>query len=140
MEDGIRTVYTHLVSKVKFDIPEETVLGILAERCLDRNTPFSECDHVLVRLAYADMLRWLVLGPGKMNNTMESDNGWSHSGGGYELDSDDKKELKAEANAIYKKYEPSSVFGRSSSFRIMSFGIRKAQYGLDGHPLPHLIK
>ncbi len=74
----------------------------------------------------------------KVNNTSDTDNGWTHSSGGYQLTQDDIKELKSEANAIYKKLEPESVFGKKSVFRINSSGIMRANMDICDNPLPHV--
>ena len=92
------------------------------------------------RLAYADILKWLVLGPSKMNNTSDSDNGWSHTEGGFEMSERDRAELKAEANAIYAELEPGSMIKKKSSFRITSHGVKRADISVFGCPLPHIIK
>lgn len=139
-EAKILVVGDYLINKVKFEVPEEAVNVILVDRSLEYNTPFMDCEKDTVRLAYADMLKWIVLGPSKFNNTSDSDNGWTHSGGGYELSDDDISELKAEANAIYAELEPTSELKRKSAFRISSHGIKRANRTLWGQPLPHVIK
>ncbi len=142
MEEDVKVLVVgdYLVSKVKFGVPEDSVKAILVDRNLDYDTPFMDCEKDTVRLAYADMLKWLVLGPRKLNNTSDSDNGWTHSGGGYELSDDDISELKAEANAIYAELEPTSELKKKSTFRMSSHGIKRANRTLWGEPLPHVIK
>ena len=105
----IHTLEDALFSKVRFSIPEDTVRTILIERALDGNMAYVDANPADVRLAYADILKWLVLGPSKMNNTSDSDNGWSHTEGGFEMSERDRAELKAEANAIYAELEPGSM-------------------------------
>ncbi len=142
MEEDVKVLVVgdYLVSKVKFGVPEDSVKAILVDRNLDYDTPFMDSEKDTVRLAYADMLKWLVLGPRKLNNTSDSDNGWTHSGGGYELSDDDISELKAEANAIYAELEPTSELKKKSTFRMSSHGIKRANRTLWGEPLPHVIK
>lgn len=134
------TIGEYLVNKVKFEVPEESVKALLADRELTYETPFFDCDKDTVRLAYADMLKWIILGPSKVNNTSDTDNGWTHSGGGYELSDDDISALKAEANAIYSELEPESELKKKSTFRISSHGIKRANYTVWGQPIPHIIK
>lgn len=138
-EVKVLTIGDYLINKVKFEVPEDSVKVILVDRDLEYDTPFMDCDKDTARLAYADMLKWIVLGPSKFNNTSDTDNGWSHSGGGYELSDEDISELKAEANAIYTELEPESVLKRKSTFRMTSHGIKRANYTLWGEPLPHVI-
>ena len=136
----IHTLEDALFSKVRFSIPEDTVRTILIERALDGNMAYVDANPADVRLAYADILKWLVLGPSKMNNTSDSDNGWSHTEGGFEMSERDRSELKAEANAIYAELEPGSMIKKKSSFRITSHGVKRADYSVFGCPLPHIIK
>lgn len=143
MNDKVETVYTvmdYLPAKVKFDIPKAAMLAILADRGVESTIPYADADKAALRLAYADMLKWFVLGGSKENNTSDTDNGWTHSGGGYELDDTDRKLLIKEANAIYDELEPTSVIKNKTTFKIVSFGIRHADYDVTGNPIPHIIK
>lgn len=132
------TVEDYILAKVKFEVPVDALYPIFIDRGFEKSTPINDCDMDKVRLAYADLLKWMILGPSKVNNTSDTDNGWTHSSGGYQLTQDDIKELKSEANAIYKKLEPESVFGRKSVFRINSGGIMRANIDASGNPLPHI--
>lgn len=136
------TILDYLPAKVKFGIPRKAMLAILTDRDIDPATEMSNDvrDADNTRLAYADMLRWFVIGQSKKTNTSDTDNGWTHSGGGYELDEDDKRRLIREANAIYEKLEPESVIKSKSTFRMMSFGVQHANYDISGNPLPHIIR
>lgn len=138
--NNIYTLEDALFSKVRFNIPDDTVHTILIERALDGSMAYADANRDDVRLAYADILKWLVLGPSKMNNTSDSDNGWSHTEGGFEMSESDRAELKAEANAIYAELEPSSMLKKKSSFRITSHGVKRADFSVFGCPLPHIIK
>ena len=140
METEVRTIYEHLINKVKFMVPKQTMLGILAERDLYPEADFMDCDKDMRRLAYADTLKWFILGPSKTNNTSDSDNGWTHTGGGYDMSDNDRSEMKAEANAIYAELEPESMLKKKSTFRVVSNGIKRANYSPFGEPLPHIIK
>ncbi len=131
-------VEDYLYGKVKFKVPAGAMASILADRKLSGGDAYAECDAASVRLAYADLLKWFLLGHSKQNNVSDTDNGWSHSGGGYELDSEDKKLLKAEANAIYDELEPSSAIKGRPSFKVLSFGIQRANLDVSGSPLPHI--
>jgi hypothetical protein len=133
------TVGDYLFGCVNFAVPEEAVRSVCAVRNIEPYTPYSLAgDYVAdVRLLRADLLKWIVLGPGKVNNTTDSDNGWSHSDGGYTLSKDDKKLLMDEANGIYEELEPESVFGKKT-IRMRSAGIMPAYRDLDGTPLPRM--
>ena len=139
-EMNIYTVNDYLINKVKFEMPMKALLGIMHDRELENGIDLEACDKDKVRLAYADMLKWFVLGPSKVNNTSDSDNGWTHSGGGYDMSDNDRSEMKAEANAIYAELEPGSMLKKKSTFRVTSHGVKRANYSPWGVPLPHIIK
>lgn len=134
------TVEDYILAKVKFEVPVDALYPIFIDREIGAKSLVVDCDKDKVRLAYADLLKWMILGPSKFNNTSDTDNGWTHSSGGYQLTSDDIKELKNEANAIYAELEPSSVFGRKTTFRMNSGGIKRANSDLAGNHLPHIIR
>lgn len=136
----VYSVSDYLINKVKYEMPRKTLLGIMFDRGLEDGVSLADCDKDKLRLAYADMLKWFVLGPSKVNNTSDSDNGWTHSGGGYELSDADKSSMKAEANAIYAELEPESALKKRCSFRISSHGVKRANKTTYGMPLPHIVK
>lgn len=142
----VYTVEDWLFGCVNFAVSQETADCILNERAVDGTQKYAKMVDVTVgegeepktidvRLLKADLLKWIVLGAGKVNNTSDQDNGWSHSDGGYTLSPEDKKLLTDEANAIYGELEPESVFGKKK-IRMRSAGIMPAERDLDGSPLP----
>lgn len=139
-ENSIFTVGDYLLNKVKFGMPRKALRALLADRELTLDTPHADADKDTLRLCYADMLKWFLLGASKENNTSDTDNGWTHSGGGYELDEEDKAELKSEANAIYAELEPGSVMKRRNVFRMQSHGVRRADTDIYGRELPHVVR
>ena len=62
-EMNIYTVNDYLINKVKFEMPIKALLGIMHDRELENGIDLEACDKDKVRLAYADMLKWFVLGP-----------------------------------------------------------------------------
>ena len=56
------------------------------------------------------------------------------------MSDEDRSEMKAEANAIYAELEPESMLKKKSTFRVVSNGIKRANYSPFGEPLPHIIK
>lgn len=139
-ENSFLSVTDYLINKVRFGIPRAALLSILVDRELDGGMEYLSCEKDKVRLAYADMLKWYVLGASKVNNTSDADNNWSHTEGGYELSSADIAALKAEANAIYEELDKSSVFKRKSTFRMTSHGVKRASRDGCGMPVPHIIR
>jgi len=132
---NVRTVGDWLFGCVNFAVPDEAVVNIAMDRNFSVDTAASDVDRDSLRLMKADLFKWIVLGAGKVNNTSDTDNGWSHSEGGYTLSEYDKQLLMGEANAIYEELEPESVFGKKK-IRMRSAGIMPAYRDLDGTPLP----
>ena len=137
----VYTVEDWLLGRVNFAIPSEAAESIFAERGINKDTPYTDVkeDVNTLRLLKADIYKYIVLGASKVNNTSDSDNGWSHSEGGYNLSKDDKKLLMAEANDIYEELEPGSVFGKRYT-KVHSMGIMPARRDLDGVPMPRHIQ
>ncbi|SHL73712.1 hypothetical protein SAMN04488494_0607 [Xylanibacter ruminicola] len=131
----VRTVEDWLFGCVNHAVPEETVCQIADDRNIPLNAASKDVNKNTLRLLKADLLKWIVLGPSKVNDTKDSDNGWSHSGGGYTLDKNDKKLLMKEANDIYEELEPESVFGKTR-IRMRSAGVMPTYYDVDGNPIP----
>lgn len=128
----------HLLSQMRFRMPRKAVCAIMVNRGVGVEAPYVDCEKRDLRLCYADMLKWLLIGPSKVNNVLDSDNGWSHTEAGYELSSADRADLRAEANAIYKELEPTSVLRGRTGFKIHSMGICRANRDVYGDPLPHI--
>jgi len=148
----VYTVGDWLFGCVNFAVPQEAADHIFAERGVDPEDEYAKMVPVItegepesdeeeepqtidVRLLKADLIKWIILGPGRVTDTRDQDNGWAHSGGGYTLSPEDKKLLMDEANAIYEELEPESVFGKKK-IRMRSAGIMRAYRDLDGRPLP----
>lgn len=144
----VYTVGDWLFGCVNFAVPQEAVDFICKQRGVNPSTPYDEYIEPSesedeqkpdIRLLKADLLKWIILGAGKVNSVSDSDNGWSHSEGGYTLSKDDKKMLRDEANAIYEELEPASVFGKKT-IRVRSNGIMPAMRDMDGEPLPRILR
>jgi hypothetical protein len=137
----VYTVEDWLFGCVNFSVPQSAVDYICVERGVDPQQSYEDAKagELDLRLLKADLYKWIVLGAGKVNNTSDSDNGWSHSEGGYNMNKDDKKLLMAEANAIYDELEPDSVFGKRYT-RVHSLGIMPAKRDVDGEPLPRIVR
>ncbi|UKK52669.1 hypothetical protein [Prevotella sp. E2-28] len=139
----VYTVGDWLFDCVNFTVPSSAVNYVCACRGVEYLTEYDEYtsneENVDIRLLKADLYKWILLGPSKVNNTSDSDNGWSHSDGGYTLSKDDKKLLMDEANKIYKELEPESVFGKRK-VRMHSAGIMPAYRDMDGNPIPREIQ
>ena len=136
MSEEAGKVYTMadwLADCVEIPVSAGLVRSILAEREVSEDSSFYDTNKAVRELCKADLL-W-ALGtttPNRMGAVSDSDNGWSHSDGGYTLTEGDKKRLLAEANAIYGKYDEPTK-GTKTKITI-------TQHGISRTPTPALPK
>ena len=137
----VYTVEDWLFGCVNFAVPKSAVDYVLNGREIDGCTPYSERGSlpIDVRLLKADILKWVILGAGKVNSTSDQDNGWSHTDGGYTLSKVDKSMLRDEANGIYAELEPESVFGKKK-IKVHSMGIMPAKRNTDGTIITDVLR
>ena len=138
-ENNVRTAEDYVFSCVNFAIPQEGVDYVLGERKIKAEKPYDELEKKDKELLKADIYVWICMGPSKINSTSDSDNGWSHSEGGYTLSDDDKDRMLKYAKAIYEKYDEEFDYDDSVSVAIESFGITPCDYDEAGIPLPHIV-
>lgn len=139
VENKVRTAEDYVFGCVNFAISQEGVDHVLKEREIKAKMAYEELDKKTKELLKADIYVWICMGPSKENSTSDSDNGWSHSEGGYTLTDEDKDRMLKYAKAIYKKYDEEFEFDDSVSVAIESFGITPCDYDEAGIPLPHIV-
>ena len=158
-EKKVRTVRDYVFGCVNFQISDETAEHICDERGVDPDKTFDELfpkpeadapdavadDENVIEpkrtkeLLKADLYVWICMGPTKVNSTSDSDNGWSHSEGGYQLTDEDKDRMLAYAKSIYEKYDEEFDYDDSVEVNVSSFGIQPCDYNEAGVPLPHEV-
>ena len=136
MSEEAGKVYTMadwLADCVEMPISAGLVRSILAEREVSEDMAFDDANQEVRELCKADLYSRIALtSPNRMGAVSDSDNGWSHSDGGYTLTEGDKKRLLAEANAIYGKYDEPTK-GTKTKITI-------TQHGISRTPTPALPK
>lgn len=137
-ESPYYTLADYLLAKVNFDIPMEVIVSICLDRDRDINEVASEVEKEVRDLCYADLLKWIVFGISKRGTVSDSDNGWSHSDGGYTLSENDKARMIKLANSIYLA-NGEETFGKTSA-KIVSMGIRPADRDMLGNHIPHILR
>lgn len=158
-EKKVRTVRDYVFGCVNFQISDETAEHICDERGIDPDKTFDELfpkpeadapdavadDENVIEpkrtkeLLKADLYVWICMGPTKVNSTSDSDNGWSHSEGGYQLTDEDKDRMLAYAKSVYEKYDEEFDYDDSVEVNVSSFGIQPCDYNEAGIPLPHEV-
>lgn len=138
-EEKKYTIVDYVAGRCNYDVPDEAIIAICKKRNVNAELAYpDECKDINVDLLYADLLKWIVLGPSHRGDVSDADNGWKHSEGSFTLSKDDKKLLMQEANAIYEENDE-PTFGRTK-IRVRSHGIMRARYDLSGNPLPRIYK
>lgn len=135
--NGIYTAGDYFFGCVNFYVPEEAAVCILANRGVSLNDEFSKLDKKTADLLKADLYVWICMGPSKVNSVTDSDNGWSHSEGGYTLTDEDKERMLGYANAIYEEYDEENPADPSVVVTVDSFGVMRADEDIIGNLLPH---
>lgn len=133
------TIDEWLINSVDYKVDDESVTFLLSERDVEPGTAKSEVTDDTRKLLYADLLKRIWLRCSKVNNTSDSDNGWSHSDGGYTMSEEDRSRLRNEANDIYEELEPQSVFGKKK-IRIHSMGVMPAKRNPDGTIIEDVLR
>lgn len=124
-ENNIYKLADWLADMVNFPVSAGLVRSILAERNVAEDMAYADVNEQVRDLCKADMYSRIALtSPSRLGATSDSDNGWSHSDGGYTLAEDDKDRLLAEANEIYDKYDESTK-GKKLTIRISQHGMHR---------------
>ena len=126
----VYTVADWLADSVEMPVSAGLVRSILAERKVSEDLAFDEANDEVKELCKADLYSRIALtSPNRMGAVSDSDNGWSHSDGGYTLTESDKKQLLGVANAIYEKYDEPTK-GSKVKITITQHGISRRNYPL----------
>ena len=115
------TVEDYLYGCVGFDVAESAIATILIDRGVEAGSSVLALDKKTKDLCKADLYMWCASTPSKTGSVEEADGYWKHKTTGAESSAFDKRNLRAMANDIYKKYGENTL---SSSMKIHSAGIR----------------
>lgn len=111
------TIEEYLKGMVAFDVPDSALKSIRLYRRVTKGEDFNDLSSQVIELCYADLLLWVSTSPSSITGAKESDDGWSHNEESRTLSTTDKKELRTQANAIYKKYNDARY---SNSIKIVN--------------------
>lgn len=139
IDSGVYTAKGYLSGCVNFPVPDEAAEHILMNRGVDSDAESSDLDTETKELLKADLYVWFCMGPSRVGAVSDSDNGWSHSDGGYTLSESDKERMLDYANAIYEKYDEESPVDDSVTVDISSYGVMHCDFDGSGNPLPHTV-
>jgi len=110
----IVTLEAYLKASVGYLLPDAALMKIRVDRGLAIGLDVSTLSTQTRELAFADALMYGVNSPSQVQGAKDSDNGWSHQEASGTLSITDKRLIRTQANAIYKKYGeatmPSIIF------------------------------
>jgi len=100
----ICTLESYLRGRVGFELPDAALMGIRIDRGLAIGLDVTTLSTQTKELCLADALMYGVNSPSQVQGAKDSDNGWSHQEASGTLSITDKRLIRTQANAIYKKY------------------------------------
>lgn len=112
------TIENYLRGKVGFDVPDNALNTIFADRGLVMGEPVSDIEKRVLDLATADLYMYCASTPSVKGSTEDSHGGWKHKEGGWESSAYDKRNLRQMANDIYARYGETSTV-KSGTFKII---------------------
>lgn len=115
------TVEEYLYGCVGFEVAESAIATILLDRGVERGASAIALDKKTKDLCKADLYVWCASTPSKTGSTEEADGYWKHKTTGSESSAFDKRNLRAMANDIYKRYGENTI---KSSIKVNSSGMR----------------
>lgn len=141
IENRTYTIADWLCGRVGLAVATENVKSLCYSRNIEPDYPYSDTEVRERDLLEADLLVHIATTwANKVNNTTDSDNGWSHSDGGYTLTDDDKERMLARARSLYGKWDEEMPFDDNVSVSVTSFGISHCDFGEGIWPQPHIIE
>ena len=96
------TIEQYLKGKVDYDIPEATLMAIMADRGIQPGTALSALPEKQKDLSLADLYMWLAGSSVSSTGEYESDGGWQRQRSSKNVF--DRGYFKALANALYAKW------------------------------------
>ena len=100
----ICTLEAYLKSRVGFELPDAALMGIRIDRGLTIGSDVTALSTQVKELCLADCLMYGVNSPSQVQGAKDSDYGFSHQESSGTLSITDKRLMRTQANAIYKKY------------------------------------
>ena len=115
------TVEDYLHGCVGFEVADNAIATILVDRDVEAGSSVLALDKRTKDLCKADLYMWCASTPSKTGSVEEADGYWKHKTTGAESSAFDKRNLRAMANDIYKKYGENTT---GSSIKLHSNGMK----------------
>ena len=105
----IVTLEEYLRASVGYLLPDAALMKIRVDRGLPIGLDVSTLSTQVRELCFADCLMYGVNSPSQVQGAKDSDNGWSHQEASGTLSITDKRLIRTQANAIYKKWGEATI-------------------------------
>lgn len=86
------------------DISAATLASVLFKRGIPSGNPMTFVSEKDAELCLADLYIFMSTAPSVKNNTEDSDGGWKHTEGGFQIAVADKRAYRALAKKLYAKW------------------------------------
>lgn len=106
---------------VGFEVEDNAINTILIDREIVPGTNVFTLDKRTKELCKADLYMWCASTPSVKGSVEDANGTWKHKEGGTESSAFDKRNLRAMANDIYKRYGENKDRG---SIRMKSIGMK----------------
>ena len=115
------TIEGYLRGCVGFAVDDNAISTNLIDRGLSPGTDVTELDKRTKELCKADLYMWCASTPSVKGSVEDSHGVWKHKEGGTQSSAFDKRNLRAMANDIYKRYGENTT---GSTIRMIARGMR----------------
>lgn len=115
------TIEDYLRGCVGFEVDDKAINTILIDRGLLPGTDVTGLDKRTKELCKADLYMWCASTPSVKGSVEDANGVWKHKEGGTESSAFDKRNLRAMANDIYKRYGENI---KGSTIRMTARGMR----------------
>lgn len=115
------TIEGYLRGCVGFAVDDNAISTILIDRGLSPRTDVTELDKRTKELCKADLLSYGSKLPSVKGSTEDAHGVWKHKEGSMELSEKDKRDMRIEADGIYKRYGENTT---GSTIRMTARGMR----------------
>lgn len=115
------TIEAYLRGCVGFEVTDSAINTILIDREVSMGTDVTTLDRKTKELCKADLYMWCASTPSVTGSVEDANGTWKHKEGGSQSSAFDKRNLRAIANDIYKKYGENRGRG---TIRMNSLGMK----------------
>lgn len=99
------SIEEYLRGLVYYDVPDNALRSILYKRGVAEGADVDTLTEKEMDLCLGEVYMWCASTPSSKNNTEDSDGSWKHTEGGWQTSAYDKRQLRAMAQDLFKKWD-----------------------------------